>query len=62
MKERKIKTNIEWEFHTEDLENMPEITIDLFQSLKPKINKNIEIIKLKKTRNHDVSGNFTKLF
>jgi len=52
---RKIKTKIEWEFHPDDI---PEIPIDIFNTAKPKINKGIKTVKLKRTR--DGSTGFRK--
>jgi len=53
---KKIKTEIEWEFHPDD---MPEIPIDIFDTTKIKINKGIKkTVKLKRTR--DGSTGFRK--
>ena len=53
---KKTKTKIEWEFHPDD---MPEIPIDIFDTTKIKINKGIKkTVKLKRTR--DGSTGFRK--
>jgi len=56
---RKIKTKIEFEFHPDDI---PEIPIEIFKSFTPKINKNIKTVKLVNKRRDGSTGFRKNLF
>ena len=56
---KKIKTKIEWEFHPDD---MPEIPVDIFVAVKPKINNNIKKINFIKRTKDGSTGKNNRLF